>query len=70
MAKPIPREIIPNINSLKKTPSENPGFFVVSVMFFQGRKRDFDSAETEKKYGKKIKIFDTASRKLEKCDFM
>jgi len=55
---------------LKYALNENPDFLDVSVMFFHGWKRDLESADTEKKYGKNMNMFDMASRKPLKYDFM
>ena len=70
MPNPIPREIKPNMSLLKNSPKENPTVLVVSTIFFHGWKRDLESADTEKKYGKNIKIFEMASKKWEKYDFI
>ena len=64
MAKPMLLDIKLNIIVLNISLIEKPRLVGFVVTFFQGAKSVRISTDTEKKYGRKIKIFFRASKKF------
>jgi hypothetical protein len=66
--KPMIREIKLKKQRVSHSSNEKPTTVFFATKFFQGTNRVFNSAFTEKKYGKKMNRFTTASKKLLNVD--